>query len=295
MMKRILSYLAALAISVAPAFAQSITPQIGGGIGTGFDGGISSRSGAAPVLSCAQATTFLARANAVTTLDATHTNAYSNLICGGVLDGWWAKLDVFHVYATQSSGVALLNLPNTTYTATGVPTFTADRGFSNSTTDNNVVSTFNPSTATTPNYTQNSAHLSAWSLNVGTTPTQVVGIGTSGTNIFPEFTDGNLYLRVNDNPETSGFANTTTAGFFLGNRSAATVRQGYLNAVSVGTYGSSTSVAENAPLVSVGSSGGASNNSNKVAAISLGGSLTSTDVTNFYNRLRAYMTAVGVP
>jgi hypothetical protein len=28
---------------------------------------------------------------------------------------------------------------------------------------------------------------------------------------------------------------------------------------------------------------------------SIGSSLSSTDVTNFYNRLRTYMTAVGVP
>jgi hypothetical protein len=64
-----------------------------------------------------QTTAFLARANAVTTLDGTHTAAYTALINGGVADGWFQKMDMLMIYATQSSGVALLNLPNSTYTA----------------------------------------------------------------------------------------------------------------------------------------------------------------------------------
>lgn len=40
MMQRILSYILALTLCAAPVFGQSVTPQIGGGIGKGFDGGI---------------------------------------------------------------------------------------------------------------------------------------------------------------------------------------------------------------------------------------------------------------
>ena len=71
---------------------------------------------------------FLAR---TTGLDATHTNAYTALINGLVTDGIWDKLDVFHIYATQDSTTAKLNLVSSSFTATanGSPTFTADRGF----------------------------------------------------------------------------------------------------------------------------------------------------------------------
>lgn len=48
MMKKIVAFVVALAIW--PAFAQSITPQIGGGISRGFDGGISGQGSAAQTL-----------------------------------------------------------------------------------------------------------------------------------------------------------------------------------------------------------------------------------------------------
>jgi hypothetical protein len=51
---------------------------------------------------CPQAPAFLARANAITALDGTHTIAYTNSICGLVADGVWPKFDVLMVFATQS-------------------------------------------------------------------------------------------------------------------------------------------------------------------------------------------------
>lgn len=240
---------------------------------------------------------FLTRANAVTTLDGTHTSAYTALINGGVSDGWWSKLDVLMIYATQSSGVALLNLVNATYTATAGAglAFVTDRSFGGNGTTDQLVTTFNPSTATSPNFTQNSAHVSVWSLNAGQSGVQSVNIGLSAeTSIFPVFIDNNVYLRIDDNPPSAGFANLTASGLFLGNRDSSTTRQGYLNGVSVGTYGSVPSQAvPNSALVAVGAGGTAS--SNLVAAISAGSTLNSTDQLNFYNRMRTYMTAVGVP
>src|SRR4051812_41014056 len=78
--------------------------------------------------SCPTASAFLARTSA---LDATHTAAYSALICGLVSDGIWTKFDVLHIYATQDDTTALLNLVSTSYTGTanGGITFTTDRGY----------------------------------------------------------------------------------------------------------------------------------------------------------------------
>src|SRR5258706_5828950 len=78
--------------------------------------------------SCAESTAFFARTSG---LDAAHIAAYNTFICGLVTDGLFSKFDVLHIYATQDSTTALLNLVSTSYngTAVGSPTFTADRGF----------------------------------------------------------------------------------------------------------------------------------------------------------------------
>lgn len=252
----------------------------------------------------AQTTAFLARANAVTTLDATHTNAYRALINGLVnttaTEGGtlFARFDILMSFATESSGVALLNLVNSTYAATNNgTTFTADRGFAGTGGTAYVATNFNPSTATSPNYTQNSAHLSVWSLNAAQSTAASISIQSAGgeSNIFTEFTDGNSYLRVNDSAQTGGFTSSSLTGLFLGNRDSSTTRQGYHNGTSVGTYGSSASAAlVNNVVAAVSTSNNTTPSSNKVAAISAGSSLSATDQLNFYNLVRAYMTAVGV-
>ncbi len=58
---------------------------------------------------------FLARTSG---LDGTHTTAYTNLICGLIADGVWQKLDMLHIYATQNSTTALLNLVQNAYNGT---------------------------------------------------------------------------------------------------------------------------------------------------------------------------------
>src|SRR5258706_16256620 len=93
-------------------------------------GGLLSVSGGGPDAGlCASAAAFLARTSG---LDATHTNAYINLICGLVSDGIFSKLDALYIFATQDSTTAMLNLISTSFTAStfsGTLTFTTDRGY----------------------------------------------------------------------------------------------------------------------------------------------------------------------
>lgn len=242
----------------------------------------------------AETTAFLARANAVTTLDATHTAAYKALINGGVADGWFQKMDLLFIGATQSEGVALLNLPSATYDASTTVFFTADVGFDASGTFGSVATPFNPTTAVAPNYVQDSAHVSVWSLNTGQSNVQSadMGVTTGGANLFVRYTGDTFYARVQD--QSAGFANTNASGLFVGNRSSSTARQAYRNAVSAGTYGSTPSGAvENKAFSFVGDPSAVSYNI--VAAASVGGSLTPTDVTNYHDRLRTFLTTVGAP
>jgi hypothetical protein len=246
----------------------------------------------------AETTAFLARADAITTVGATERAAYKALINGLVSDGIFAKLDVLFVFATDTSAHALLNLVSSTYTASLVnaPTFTADRGYTGNGTSTEVLTTFNPSTASSPHFVQNSAHISAWNLTNSNDNGGLWGCAQGGHEaIIPSFSGGDTYLRVND----GAGAQTTVdpRGFFLGNRDSSTGRQGYQNGSALGAYGSVSSVAvPNFAFAALGDTAGEGGfSSQQIAMASAGGSMNSTEQGNFYSRLRTYMTAVGVP
>lgn len=246
---------------------------------------------------------FLAR---TTGLDATHTDAYTTLINGLVADGIWSKLDVLRIYATQNTTTALLNLCSANYTGTafGSPTFTVDSGYTGVDLSAAVYidSGFNPSTAG-GQYTQNAAHLSAWITdNTGATQ-PAFGYANAGSAnvayVWSRFTTDNLaYNRINSTG-AAGDGQTPGAftGHFIGNRSASTAHQQYRNGSSIGADIKASNSLNNLNFYELGinNNGTADGAGNKYAMISIGSSLTATEVTNFYNRLRTYMTAVGVP
>ena len=242
-------------------------------------------------------------------LDAAHQTAVTILICGLVTDGVWSKFDVFRIYATQDNVTARFNLVSSSFTAdlNGSPTFTADRGFTGVDASSSVYinSNYAPSTNGVQ-FTQNSAHISAWNITnaaSGASGGVITGADSGSTrqvNILPKYSDGNAYFRINSDSASAGqsVTNSNASGHYIANRSASNATQGYRNGSSI----VSNSVASTAPT-SVNVFDLATNSSNsptfgagyQMSASSLGASLSSTDVTNYYNRLRTYMTAVGVP
>lgn len=277
-------YVVAL-LGVAPA-------QFSGSIGTP---GVSSPN-IVFTATCSQSTTFIARTSGLTV---NRKYAYDGLICGLVSDGVWSLLDVLYIYATVDQTTALLNLPNAIYAGVNASalTFTVDRGYTGSGTNNQFIATgFNPNTAVSPQYTQNSAHLSVWNLTNATSDNHmIVSTNTDPTSgIYPKFSDNNTYARINDASPSGGFTATDARGHVLGNRSSSTARQGYRNAVSIGTYGSVAS--GTVPTFAFGVLGSTTDaTTDQCAMASIGSNLNSTQVTAFYNRLRTYMTAVNVP
>jgi hypothetical protein len=100
--------------------------------------------------------------------------------------------------------------------------------------------------------------------------------------------------------ETSSIATSSSRGFILGQTDGATVQQIFRNGASIGsppiTYGYFGMI--NLPIYVLGRNNegviaGAS--TDQIAAVSYGGMLTSTQATAFYNRLRTYLSALGVP
>ncbi len=264
-------------------------PLLGSGPGAGGAGGTSS-----------EVSQFLSRTSG---LDGTHVSAYTALINGMVTDSIWTKFDVLHIYATQNATTAQINLISSSYPATvnGSPTFTTDRGYqgTESSTTVYINTGFNPSTAGSPKYTANSAHLSSWQV---TNATGTASVGASdGSNSYPiPRLAGNLfYCRVSDSPGGSeSVANSDSRGHFIVNRSGLSTEQGYINgSLTHSPNKTRSNPVTNLNFYSIGwNSGGTANGyGQQEAMISIGSSLSGTDATNFYNRLRTYMTAVGVP
>jgi len=250
-----------------------------------------------------EATAFLARTSG---LDTTHINAYVALIDGLVADGIWAKLDVLHVYATQDSTTARLNLVSTSYPATlsGSPTFTADRGYTGVESSFTIYidTGFNPTTASSPKYVLNSAHLSVWNVTDVASNNSAIGAQDGSANsayIIVKYAGGSTYFRINTGNVGSGsYAAPNTTGHYIGNRTGSGGTVNYRNGTAVATESVASSTLPNGKVYTLG---GASNGVNVIgvgnqqAMASIGSSLNGTEAGNFYTRLRTYMTAVGVP
>ncbi len=248
----------------------------------------------------AHAAAFLARTSG---LDGTHITAYTNLINGLDTDGLFSKLDVLHIYATQDSTTALLNLVSTSYngTANGSPTFTTDRGYTGVENSSTIYidTGFNPSTAPSPQFTQNSAHVSAWSVtSTGFGGGSIIGVapGNTGTFIDPRNNSALGIFSVMGGSQLT-VSQATRNGHYLANRDSSSAIEAFLNGSNIGSLASTSVGVSNANIyaLSVNTSGSAIGSACQVAMASIGSSLSSTDATNFYNRLRTYMTAVGVP
>lgn len=229
----------------------------------------------------------------------------NNLIVGLKFDGVWTKLDRLVLLAAENMQSALTDLVTGFFcTVNGSPAFTVDRGYTGvdgSTTDY-IDILFVPS-LNGVNYTQNAASLSIWNVTNISPASGGVGMGTfdaTETDIYATYLDGNVYGRINDTPSSgSQGPPATRAGHWFLNRSGASTSQIYQNGSLFGSPNGTSGALSNNPMYILALGGVANSASTgspqQQAMASIGGNLSSTNVANFYNRLRTYMTAVGVP
>ena len=118
---------------------------------------------------------------------------------------------------------------------------------------------------------------------------------------MPKYSDGKAYFRINSDSAAAGasITNSNASGHYVANRSASNATQGYRNGASILTNSNASTSTNAANFFDLaednGSTPGTFGGPWQIASSSIGSSLSSGDVTAFYNRLRTYMTAVGVP
>ena len=208
--------------------------------------------------------------------------------------GVWTKLDALYLMNVETAQAARLNIKNPgTYnlTATSSPTFTAKVGYAGDGAAAYLNTNFNPTTASSPNFTQNSAHVSVWSLKSGTDAAPAFGMAGSGnTGLYPKFTDNKAYGQINEATSGANVAVADGLGHYIANRSAAGAEQLYKNGSSIATAANASASPANAVLAvfRLGSSffnGGA-------AMATVGPSLTAQEASDLYTALNTFKTGV---
>ena len=248
---------------------------------------------------CAQATAYLAR----TTGGNEGGNAanITTLICGLVIDGVWSNLDALYVLAQQNQADAQLNLIGTSY---GLGTFgllrsvnfTSYAGFGGFGIGVGLDTGFDPSIAPSPHYVQNSASLGIWSYAINQTGYSQFGQNTATTNsvIYNKFTSGNFIGAVNS-PDFPAVSASITKGLFAADRTNAANVALYQNGVTGAPVTSTSSAVTGGNFMMPPGNSGGGPHGQVLSEAHVGASLGASLELALYNRLRTYMTAVGVP
>jgi hypothetical protein len=262
---------------------------------------------------CSQATTYNGMLDS-----GQNSAAVTTLICGLVTDGVFAKLDVLYIFAINSSANSLVNAANPgTFTGTAngnvstgcagaTACFSANNGWSgvDASTTIYIDTGFNPSTATpTPNFIRNSSHVMAWPYTnaaSGASGGAAIGLVLAATNssrVYPRYSDNNFYSDVNSATNATGASNNTvTGGMYLVSRTGAssvdhykiTTNQGNTSEASAAVLNGNFAVLAQRVAGSTVNFGSAL----QLATVSIGGGLSSTDVSNLESRLCTYLTTV---
>jgi hypothetical protein len=252
--------------------------------------------------------------------------AINTLLNGMASDGTLCKLDVLYLFAINSNGVGDLGAANGLVNAANPGTFngtangnvsTGCAGSTNCFSANNgwsgvdasttiyIDTGFNPSTATSPKFTRNSSHVMAWPYTnaaSGASGGAAIGLILGSTNtsrVYPRYSDNNFYSDANSATNATGVSNnTSTGGMYLVSRTGAssvdhykiTTNQGNTSEASAAVLNDNFAVLAQRVAGSTVNFGSAL----QLAAVSIGGGLSSTDVSNLESRLCTYLSSASV-
>jgi hypothetical protein len=230
------------------------------------------------------------------TVSSTQQGFVDTLIKGLKTDGIFSKLDRLWLYASENTFQALTDIvADSLATAVNSPAFTANRGYAGNGSNAEIDSNFNPTTAPSPKFVQDSANLFAWNNTSGTSATPwLCGQGSAGqSQITPFFTDNSDYYSLNGSSALNS-AGTGATGLYLLNRTSSSTITLDVNGAQQVSAGEGSVAITSSDIFSLENGSGNFGN-RQCSCLGFGSGLSGTDRTNIYSRLRTYMTSVGVP
>lgn len=214
---------------------------------------------------------------------------YINLISSLKSAGVWTKLDYLYLFAAHTAQASLLNLTgNFNALIVGSQTFTTNRGYAGAANAGKYIDTgFNPTTASSPKFTQNSANIMCWSRS--TTANNFICGTSSGTTTSIDPSSGSAAVCGGG---TAAASPPNASGCFLGVRENSSTVRIYRNGSLLASNTSSTSAALPNTTHTFGKAGIYGFTGNYCAGCA-GSSLTSTEAAALYSALYTYLHAVG--
>lgn len=249
----------------------------------------------APTCTDADAVAFLA-ATGIT--DATITSAICTLVTSMKANGTWAKCSAIYPMVGNTATTQKFNLKNPLDTNaafrlffSGGWTHSANGALPNG--SNSFANTFfNPST----NASQNSHHISYYSrINSNLTEVEFGGVNALQGSFMEIRTSGITYFRVNSSAVYASAADTDSKAFYIANRTASNVINGWRNStkIATGAAASGTMSAQNYFLGALNNNGIAQFYSRKQCAFaSIGSGLTDGEAAALYNSVQAMQTTL---
>jgi hypothetical protein len=207
--------------------------------------------------------------------------------------GVWAKRDALYIVGEDAQSTQL-NWMGSNYNLTtgGGTSFSADAYIKG----NGVAlydSGFNPTTATSPKFLLNSAHMGLWSrTNLANGASASWEMGSSSSAIRRDTTSGQAGGRVN----STGFAAVISGGFpgnSLWSRTGASAWKGYAQGLAVTTATDASGSLTNANFTVCGVLSASVFGVNEICAARWGGALTDDDAYLDHITLNAHLKAIG--
>jgi hypothetical protein len=221
----------------------------------------------------------------------------------------FSLFDVLEVWCTDSSADAGLNLVSSVNyqgTPNGSPSFAAGSNAGGNPTggytgvDSSATvwwdTGFNPSTAGSPKFLLDSAHVMVWSFTnsaSGVGGGAAIGVIDNSvanhiTRIYPKYNDGSTYSDANSVSAAAGVSTANSQGMYLVNRDGAATVEHYKDASNIASTAEvhAAAVASGDVYVLALNSVGVApqfGSGLQIGAFSIGGKMTSTNVTNLYN------------
>lgn len=228
------------------------------------------------------------------TVSAGREQIVDDLIVGLKSDGLFTKLDRLWLLAAENAPSALTDIiADALATATSSPTFAVDAGYTGDGATSYVDSNFNPASAPSPKYVLGDATLFGWSNTGGTENKQFVGYGAE-TFIYPQFGDTNCYYNINQQGQQIA-GNSFETGLFQATKTAVSTGQFFFNGSPVFSDTATATTVQSADFTICALPINGHYSLRQASALGIGAGFNATQALNLYNRLRTYMTAVGVP
>jgi hypothetical protein len=216
-----------------------------------------------------------------------------NLIVGLKTDGIFNKLDRLWIYAAENEPSALTDMIALSLaTNISATAFSADDGYTGDGVADYIDTNFNLTSGT--NFLQNNACAFAWQNTSGTGTGNIISSSDFfGTQLNTKFTDNTCYWGITDSGSGSLPAASGSTGLYTMVRTGSTAQRLDLNGSQIDSNSDASAAISSINLWSL--HGFSNFDARQVSCLGIGGALNSTESTNLYNRIRTYMTAVGVP